>query len=58
MAIHPYATPQPSDEYFVKLAGRLYKAVMLSGMPEAFRKNVSLRGGLSGRCDFRTGAVA
>lgn len=38
MAIHPYATPQPSDEYFVKLAGRLYKAVMLSGMPEAFRK--------------------
>lgn len=42
MAIHPYATPQPSDEYFVKLAGRLYKAVMLSGMPEAFRKKMCL----------------
>ena len=42
LAIHPYTRQQPSDNYFVQLANRLFHICPLNEIPEAFKKKICL----------------
>lgn len=42
LSIHPYTRQQPSDNYFVQLANRLFHICPLNEIPEAFKKKICL----------------
>ena len=41
LSIHPYTRQQPSDNYFVQLANRLFHICPLNEIPEAFKKKMT-----------------
>lgn len=42
LAIHPYVSLQPSDNYFVQLANTLYSSCSIPELPDSFRRKLSL----------------
>lgn len=42
LAIHPYVQQQPSDNYFIILANRLYESCPPTTIPDAFKKKLCL----------------
>lgn len=53
LSIHPYTRQQPSDNYFVQLANRLFHICPLNEIPEAFKKKICLYTAATWKMSFR-----
>lgn len=42
LQIHPYASLKPSDAYFIELSNRLYNEIIISELPDRYRKKLAL----------------